>query len=40
MSIECADVPIDGEEVGLMRFAKSLCPAPYEGEKSKNLEET
>ena len=39
MSIECADVPIDGKKVSLMRFAKSLCPASNEGEKSENLEE-
>jgi hypothetical protein len=39
MSVEGADVPIDGEEVGLMRFVKSLCPASNEGEKSKNLKE-
>ena len=39
MSIEGADMAVDSEQIVLMRFAKSLSPAPNEGEKSENLEE-
>jgi len=30
---------VDSEQIVLMRFVESLCPAPNEGKKSKNLKE-